>query len=528
MHLSLGNSSLGPYVCAFWLAVFSALLSTRAVRDIAIRRKWAPAPSLSRHLHRTPVPRIGGIAIYVSSWLAALAVLLGTSPKEINANGHSTHELVAIFLPGTVIFVVGLLDDFYDLRAGIKVAVQIFAAVLLYALGLRVTHLDAIFGSGSLSPLLALLLTIAWVLVITNAFNLIDGLDGLAAGSAFFSALIILLLSLLHHGLFVAILVAALAGSLAGFLRYNFNPASIFLGDCGSLYIGFLLSAAALAESDNHHVTAPVAVAVVAFGLPVIDVAIAILRRFLRGRPLFEADAEHIHHRLLKRGLSHRCAVLILYGVSATFGLFSLLLYSSGKLILPVLMVAGVGVFVGLRQLHYQEFVELWQVAQRTMNQRRVIANNLAVRRAAEALDSYRTFNDIGRTIVQCLESIGFDGVAIEFTGMDGVPESALLPFYRSGRNLLQLGAPDLSAFRLEFGLASSAVGNRRSFSVFRTSCNDPLWLDTDVFVSSGFTAALDGALRRAFVGSQFVLDFDKHSDKAKRNGVVPSRIALR
>jgi UDP-GlcNAc:undecaprenyl-phosphate/decaprenyl-phosphate GlcNAc-1-phosphate transferase len=499
----LSASVVGTFFGAFLLATVAALIGTRMVRDLAARRGWLVAPSLSRHMHRSPIPRVGGVAIYVSSWLAAVVILLLLSITDPNAARTSARTLLAIFTPATVIFGVGLLDDFHNLRARTKLGAQIVAAVLLYCSGLGVSHLGAIFGTSTLTPMIGLPLTVVWVVAITNAFNLIDGLDGLAAGSAFVSTLVVFVVSILENSPLMAILAASLAGSILGFLRYNFNPASIFLGDSGSLYIGFMLCAAALAGTQKSSTTVAVAIPVVSFGLPILDVIIAVLRRFLGSKPLFEADAEHIHHKLLKRGLSHRDAVLILYGVSAVFGLLSLLLYPSGSLIVPVLVVIGLGVFFGVQQLQYHEFSELQWIAERTINQKRVIANNIAIRRATEELESCCTLTEMGAVIAQHLEPIGFDGFALEGACLDEVPESGLFPFVRKNSDVLHLGASEVDRFasRLEFRLTSGAGGNRRSLSVFRVSCNDPLWLDADVFVSSGFTAALDAALLRALEG---------------------------
>jgi hypothetical protein len=368
---------------------------------------------------------------------------------------------------------------------------------------------------------------VAWVVAITNAFNLIDGLDGLAAGSAFFSTLIVFVIALLQGSLLIATLAAALAGSILGFLRYNFNPASIFLGDSGSLYIGFMLCSAALAGSQKSSTMVAVAIPVVSFGLPILDVSIAILRRFLRGRPLFEGDAEHIHHKLLKRGFSHRDAVLILYGVSAMFGLLSLLLYPSGSLIVLVLAVIGLGVFFGLQQLRYHEFSELQRIAERTINQKRVIANNIAIRRAAEDLESCRTLTQIGAVMTDYLEPIGFDGFTLQGARLDELPESTLFPFVRKNSDVLHLGTSDLDRFawRLEFCLTPGAAGNWRSLSVFRDSCNDPLWLDANVFVSSGFTAALDVALLRALEGL-YSTEYSTENSEPVRIDAVPSLAA--
>jgi len=511
-EIKMLNAFIGTatYFGAFLLAMVAALIGTRVVRDLAVRRGWSVAPSLLRHVHRNPVPRVGGVAIYVSSWLAAVVVLLLLFLTDPEAARTSARTMLAIFVPATLIFGVGLLDDFCNLRASTKLGAQIVAAVLLYFSGLGVMYLDAIFGKSTLPPIIGLPLTVVWVVAITNAFNLIDGLDGLAAGSAFFSSLIVFVVALLQGSTLIAILAAALAGSILGFLRYNFNPASIFLGDSGSLYIGFMLCAGALAGSEKSSTMVAVAIPVVSFGLPILDVSIAVLRRFLRGRPLFEADAEHIHHKLLKRGFSHRDAVLILYGVSAAFGILSLLLYPSGSLIFLVVVVIGSGVFFGLQQLRYHEFSELQRVAERTMNQKRVIANNIAIRRAAEELETCRSLAEIGVVITEKLEPIGFDGFALEGVCFDEVPKVALFPFVRKNSDVLHLGIceGDRFAWRLEFRLGSGG-GSGRTLSVLRASCDDPLWLDANVFVSSGFTAALDKALLRSLRARYAVVSED-------------------
>jgi len=528
MTLPQGSIDVGPYLCAFVVAVVSALLGAPAVRELAIWRGWVKSPSLSRHVHRRPVPRIGGVAIYASSCVAAAAALLLQSAIDPGAVGSSALRLLAIFVPATLIFGLGLLDDFHNLRARTKVAVQTFAAILLYASGLGVTHLSAIFGTRPVPAFIGVPLTVAWVVAITNAFNLIDGLDGLAAGSAFFSTVIVVAVSLLNGSHVIAIVAVALAGSILGFLRYNFNPASIFLGDSGSLYIGFMLSAAALASSQKSSTMVAVAIPVVSLGLPILDVSIAILRRFLGGRPLFEADADHIHHKLLKRGLSHRDAVLILYGVSAVFGLLGMILYPRGHLLVPVLALIGLGVFLGVQQLRYHEFTELQRVGRRIVNQMRVISNNIAIRRAAEALQSSQTFGDIGAVIAEYLEPIGFDGFALEMESLDEVPEAALVPFVRKSSDVIYLGASETDAFalRLEFCLGSNTGRRKRSFSVFRATCNEPLWFDSNVFVSSGFTTALDKALLQSLQANYAFDSMDSRPDKAGAAVAVASSAA--
>ena len=295
------------------------------------------------------------------------------------------------------------------------------AAVILFCNGIGITRLSGLTGHPHLGWLVGLPLTILWVLWITNAFNLIDGLDGLAAGSALFSSLVTCVVALLGHNDVVLVLTLALAGAITGFLRYNFNPASIFLGDCGSLLIGFLISAIAIAGSHKSPTMVAVAIPIVSLGLPILDVAVAVMRRFLSCRRLFAPDREHIHHKLLGRGISHRQTVLVLYGVSACFCLFSLLLLNPGGTALAVvLLVVGIGVLIGVQQLRYHEFLELGRVANRTLNQRHAIANGVSLRRAADALETCTDLPQFCEILRGCLEPIGFDGFGIYFSA--GLP----------------------------------------------------------------------------------------------------------
>src|SRR5437764_9858590 len=248
-------------------------------------------------------------------------------------------------------------------------------------------------------------------MAITNAFNLIDGLDGLAAGSALFSTLVMFVIALLTDAPLISLVTLALAGAVLGFLRYNFNPATIFLGDCGSLFIGFMLSALALQGAQKAPTIVAVAIPVVSFGLPILETLLSIVRRFISGRPVFTADREHIHHKLLQLGWSHRQAVIILYGVSAVFALLSLfLLWPTGSTLGLVLAVLGTGIWIGVQHLGYLEFGEIRRVAQRTFQQRQIFVNNLAIRRATEELNVASDYQQICRILVASFSSNAFDG----------------------------------------------------------------------------------------------------------------------
>jgi UDP-GlcNAc:undecaprenyl-phosphate/decaprenyl-phosphate GlcNAc-1-phosphate transferase len=249
-----------------------------------------------------------------------------------------------------------------------------------------------------------------WVLLITNAFNLIDGLDGLAAGSAFFSTIVVFASSLLVPNVTVTLLTIALAGVILGFLRFNFYPASIFMGDCGSMFVGFMLAALALCGSQKAPAMIAVAIPIIAFGFPIVDVVLAVSRRFLSSKPLFDGDRNHIHHRLLNRGLSQRGAVLTLYGVTAGFALLSLVILHDSAMIALVLTIVGIGVILGVQYLGYAEFSELQDILRRTSVRRRAIANNVELRVAVEALSSCTDMNQLCEILKKTLRTIGFDG----------------------------------------------------------------------------------------------------------------------
>jgi hypothetical protein len=291
-----------------------------------------------------------------------------------------------------------------------------------------------------------------------------------------------------------------LAGAITGLLRYNFNPASIFLGDCGSLLIGFLISSIAIAGSHKSPTMVAVAIPVVSLGLPILDVAVAVIRRFLCCKRLFAPDREHIHHKLLGRGISHRQAVLVLYGVSACFGLFSLLLLNpEGAAVAAVLVVVGIGVLIGVRQLRYHEFLELGRAANRTLNARQVIANDISIRRATDALASCNTISQFCQILQECLEPIGFDGFGLYFPS--GLPAGAeLLPCRPAGKTKLQFfWDRSLTASSTNWGLTLSLTkrnGKRMgAFTLYRKNTTSPLWMDVDLLTTIGFSSAVSASL---------------------------------
>src|SRR5260370_36966891 len=233
------------HVLVFVVALVASATFTRLVRNYSIAHGWVYTPGSDRHVHTRPIPRLGGVAIFLTLW--CMALLAHWQPEHFGKLEFPLpHLTLKILGPATIIFMLGLIDDFYGLRASIKFAVQAGAAVLLYFNGIGISQLTILAGHPHLGWLVGLPLTILWVLWITNAFNLIDGLDGLAAGSALLSTLVSCVGAVVGHNEVVLILTLALAGAIKRVLRYNFNPASLFLCDCRSPLIGVLVSRIAI------------------------------------------------------------------------------------------------------------------------------------------------------------------------------------------------------------------------------------------------------------------------------------------
>lgn len=484
-----------------YLSIFAACLvlsavMSRLVRDIANKRGWATAPDSARHVHMVPVPRLGGIAILGSVVLVVSVADVACSVFHLDCFPSET--FLGLLGPTLVIFALGLADDFRPLSPYLKFGVQILAAGWLFLNGCRVTHFPLLFGDRQMGNVVSFVLTVFWVLLITNAFNLLDGLDGLAAGSALFSSLVVFVVSLVTGNSLTQVVTIALAGAIVGFLRYNFNPATIFLGDCGSLVIGFVLSAVSLASSEKASTAVAVAIPVVSFGLPILDTLMAVLRRFLNGKPLFSADDEHIHHKLLQRGLSHRQAVVVLYAVSACFALVSLpLLSPKSGTIAVVLSVVGLGVFFGLQHLGYHEVDELRRMARRTWGQKTIISNNLVIHRATDELAGAETFHDVVAILETTFEGHDFDGFEVMFTPDLSVfygPAPGIPPFQYAWRR--EEGKRG-KGWELRLELLSKRGDVCGFFSINRSYTQSSLRSDVDCLTDE-FASGLSSALQRA------------------------------
>ena len=494
----------------FGLFAFSlafSFVATRDVRDLATRRGWVSAPRDGRHIHQAPLPRLGGVAIFMA-FSVSLGVWLALSlifPRLLEGLAPAT--LLRIYVPACLIFALGIYDDLRGAGPYLKFTVQAIAAALLFAGGMRVLSLPLIF-SHSLPWFVGLPLTVLWVVAVTNAFNLIDGLDGLAAGSALFSTLVFFVVSLVDHSWLGSLMSVTLAGAILGFLRFNFNPATIFLGDSGSLFIGFVLSALALAGAQKAPTFVAVAIPVVSFGLPILETLLSILRRLISGRPVFTADREHIHHKLLQMGFSHRQVVVVLYAVSAVFAMLSLfLLWPTGSTLGLVLAVVGTGIWLGVQHLNYVEFGELRRVAQRTIDQRQIVINNLSVRRAVEELKVAANFNQLRSTLVAAFDSNDFDAFELHLKSSPGdqlTPSETNRPFHWS-KFPHMAAISSQPSWKLTLDLVTSSNQRRGSLVVYRTYSHRNLQLDVNLLTSE-FPAILADALDRVLTMPQVLV----------------------
>ncbi len=337
-------------VCALLLSWFL----TPLFRDFFGFLEMVDQPDARRKLHVRPIPRVGGIAVAISYVIALLGMLIGTTFwRDVVVESGPSLFLIARLLPAVVlVFVTGLLDDFIGLTPWQKILGQAIAASMAYlaGVGFRST------GNPWIDLFLPAL-SVLWLVFCANAINLIDGLDGLASGVALLAALSILFAALIHHHPVLAMAAVPLIGGLLGFLCYNFNPATVFLGDCGSLTIGFLLGCFGLMWNREAAAGLGMFAPLMAMAVPAAEVGISIARRFLRQESIFQADRNHFHHRLLSLGLTQRKAALVMYAASALCAVLAVLQTIVRPQLSTVIIVLFLTTaYLGIRRLRYSEF----------------------------------------------------------------------------------------------------------------------------------------------------------------------------
>lgn len=408
------------YAALFVLAFLASLVGTPLLRRLWERCGFldsAIAPGA--HLRR-PVPRLGGVVIYAAVVATVLALLFYSNDITRQFRGELP-VFWRLLGPATLILLVGVADDIWGMRAGVKFTAQLGAALWLISTGVEISRLSLPWGQtqelGWLSPLVTLL----WLVALTNAFNLIDGLDGLAAGVGFISASAIAVTAIMINDRMVVVVTVALAGALLGFLRHNFNPATIFLGDSGSMFVGFVLAASAVVWHQKSTTAIAVAAPLVAFALPVADTAVTVLRRGVRGQPIFLSDRHHIHHQLLALGLTPRRVVLLLYGVSAAAALGCILIARGHNLVTGMVLLLFVGAcWIGVRRLGYPEFAEFGPLFSR-----RRLAARLRLLETVEELRRASTPEEFWERFGASREPLALDELRLEPGVRGGRPRVA-------------------------------------------------------------------------------------------------------
>jgi UDP-GlcNAc:undecaprenyl-phosphate/decaprenyl-phosphate GlcNAc-1-phosphate transferase len=389
-----------------------SLLFTPLVRALALRCNLVDLPDNKRKVHKKPIPRVGGVALtaaYFGSCFAAIGIL-----AHYHIAPHAGFAAVKSIAPATlIIFLIGLADDIFGLKAWHKFGVQLVAATVVVASGVHIGDVS-VFAA---YPLLGQLATIVWLVACTNAVNLIDGLDGLAAGIALLATMTTLIASLVSGNIGLTIATAPLAGALIGFLVFNFNPASIFLGDSGSLVLGFLLGCYSILWSAKSATVLGMTAPLIALSVPLLDTTLAIARRFLSGKPIFMPDRSHVHHRLLARGLTHRRAVLFLYVAAGSAGVFSLgLIWTRSHLEAVILVAFACAAIYGIKQLSYAEFEAARKVLLRG-GLRQQIHVQLAVQTFEQSLQAAVTPDDCWAVVQRASHELGLYVIRMRLAG---------------------------------------------------------------------------------------------------------------
>ena len=447
-----------------------AMVATPLVILLARRLKAIDSPGL-RKIHDSPVPRFGGLALAVSM-LAMSACVLALDNSIGQAFRGIQTQVIALLVGAVLMLIIGGLDDIHGLRARLKLLAQIAAAVVVCAAGVRINQVAVAdwfildFGWWSWP------ITVFWIVAITNAVNLIDGLDGLAAGICAVACGTIAVLALWSGQAMMAVLMLALLGSLTGFLLFNFNPARIFLGDSGTYFLGFVLGASSVMCSNKSSTLVALTLPLLALGVPIFDTFFSILRRFLERRSLFAPDRKHIHHRLLDMGLHQRQAVIILYIVTALaagLGMFMMITRDLGTLVVfaaVLLLLALVFRFVGSVRLR-EAIAGLKQNL--TVNKQRR-QERLSFEQKQLLLREARSFQAWWRAVCTTVEEMDFTWMSMSVRNRDGTTR------------------------RLEWLCTEEPSGQqtviRMTMPVADRRAGDPLSMEVDVSVDGSLEAA--------------------------------------
>jgi len=483
------------YTCVYFGSAYLALLTTPMVIWLARRIGAVDRPGV-RTVHERPVPRIGGVAIFLSAMALIVAVIfLNNGVGE--AFRRVRFPLLTFLGSATLIFLVGLVDDLRGLPAKCKCVAELFIALVLCLAGIQISEIAltkewvlplGVFGCP---------LTILWVVGITNAVNLSDGLDGLAAGVSAIACAVIAAFAILSGDVIMAVLMLALVGSLSGFLFFNSNPAKVFMGDCGSLFIGFTIAAASVMCMAKSAALVGLALPMLALGIPIFDTLLSILRRFLERRSLFAPDRSHFHHRLLELGLNQRCAVMLIYIATLLATGLGLVMLASASV--GSLLVFGSALLMILLLFRAVGVIRLREVVARLQQKTKFSHREREDRTAFEHLELQfrraREPDQWWQAVCNTADRMDFAYIALKTTYDDGRIEEEI---WRAPKT-----DPKLSRIvTMTMPLDGHAAGPQRHFEI--AICVNGS-LETASHRASLFGRLLDGYEQRITVGSQTV-----------------------
>lgn len=398
---------------AFLLSMVIAAVLTPLIRRFALAHGLVDDHRHARKIHERPIPRLGGIAI-VCAYFTPLAALLVYETDLGRLFWNQGSRALGLFIGGGIIAALGLYDDLKGTGATTKFVVQFGVAGLMYYMGLRIDLIANPFGPAINLGALGLPFTLLWIVGVINAMNLIDGIDGLAGGVGLFAVGTLFVISLTRHDPLLMLFTVTLGGSIIGFLIYNFNPATIFMGDTGSMFLGFILSTTSIMTAQKSSTAVALLIPVVALGLPILDTLWALTRRAVRGHPLFRADKDHIHHRLLSIGLTQRQAALVLYAVCLLFAItaWSLTWANSAQSALLLAWLA-VMAFLFMRKLGYFPFVQAAMILERRRRNSRLRAE---VQELGPAIRDATAADDMWGRIKGFVDQVEAAEMALELT----------------------------------------------------------------------------------------------------------------
>ncbi len=367
----------GNIAIAFLLAFIVAFMATPYTIKIANKIGAVDIPKDKRRMHTKKMPKFGGPAVilgFIVSMIYLIIVMQIEGSLELFSEQEYGKKLLGILLGIFAIAITGIIDDIKTLKPWQELIGQLIAAIIVVSFGIKIEHLSIPFLYRiGLTEVFSTIITVLWIVGVTNAINLIDGLDGLSSGISLISCISLLIIFLMNNSPMIAtVIVTAMSGALVGFLPYNFSPAKTFIGDTGSNFLGFMLAVVSILGVAKTYTIAVIVLPVIVLGLPIFDVIFAIVRRLIKGKSIkavFKPDKGHLHHRLVEKGFTQKQAVLILYGLSASLGMFAIILFDSGiwKALSFLLMIIA-AVAVGYRNFIKEKDNSVEEIVEKNKN----------------------------------------------------------------------------------------------------------------------------------------------------------------